>query len=167
MSNIRFLTECVQRSLSKVTGSQSRRRVRLPLTVSLDVEGVLGNSYQNAQNLTAKGFTRDLSKNGIGIILPFIRLGEHYLAGHGDAKQLKIVLETPGGAVRMTIKPTRYEMIELHSSVQQYLIGAKIIDISAGDAERYADFLRNGDQTIAAAPEIDKRKPLLGFISLF
>jgi hypothetical protein len=175
--NLRSLAARFNQSASRLA-SAPRRKVEIPLIVSLDVERKTGSLSKRTETLMVSGFTADASKSGISFVLPCIRLGENYLAGHGgEQKRLNLSLQLSNGAqVRMTVLTCRYEMIEIHDSVQQYKIGAEIIAISESDAGRYFDFLRYGDETFAnqqselsngfVAPVKEKRS-LLNYLSLF
>lgn len=170
--SIRSLAACVSKSVNRLT-SAPRLQKRLPVSVSLDVIRKAGSLLVDSQPLTVTGKTSDLSKTGIGFVLPFIRLGEHYLAGHGgEQKRLKIILELPTGTIRMTVTTERYEMIQLHDSVQQYLIGANIVEINEGDRERYEHFLLHGGKTASTQTAVNlqpvkEKRSILSYLSLF
>ena len=172
--NIRFLAARFHKSVSRLS-SAPRREAKIPLSVSLELDRAYNGLRKNNQSLTVAGYTADMSKTEIAFVVPFIRLGEDYLVSHGgEQKRLKLVLELPNGTVRMTVETLRYEMIQIHDSVQNYLIGANIVQISEGDAERYENFLRHGEkaaninQNIACelAPAQEKRS-LLSYLSIF
>ena len=74
------------------------------------------------------GHTLDISSTGLALVVPAIRIGEHYLAG-ADRK-LHIKLELPSGAVEMKVATVRYESLEDESG---YLIGARILEMSDAD----------------------------------
>lgn len=166
--HLRSLAVGLQKSIKGLT-SAPQRKVQMPISVSLDVERKTGNLQQNTQALTVKGYTREMSKLDIAFILPYVRLGEHYIAGHGgEQKNLKLVLELPNGTVRLTAQPERYQMVDIHNSAHQYLIGAKIVEVNDGDRERYENFIRYGDKAVEnAAAEIsagEKKGSLFGFL---
>ena len=156
--------------------SAPRRQIKVPVSISLDLEGKTHNLHQAATKaLTIMGQTQDISKNVIAFIVPFIRLGDYHLAGHGgEQKRLNLVLEMPNGRARVTVVAKHFQMIEMHSSVQNYLIETEIISIYKGDAERYTDFLRHGDKAalmekssaLKIAPHTEKRS-LLKHLSIF
>ena len=74
------------------------------------------------------GHTLDISSTGLALVVPAIRIGEHYLAG-ADRK-LHIKLELPTGTVEMKVATVRYESLEDESG---YLIGARILEMSDAD----------------------------------
>lgn len=162
--NFRSLATRLINSLSRFSQSP-RRAIKVPISVSLDIERKNGDPHLDLKLLTVNGLTQEISKSGIDFVVPFIRLGDHHLAGHGgEQKQLKLVLEMPNGRVRMTVVTKQYQMIEMHSSVQNYLIGTEIVDIYKGDVERYENFLRYGEKAalietaaVKLAPHEDKR----------
>jgi hypothetical protein len=105
----------------------SRRvRVRLRFTLSLSDPRVSTNGSRRLPALD--GHTLDVSITGLALIVPAIRIGEHYLAG-ADRK-LHVKLELPGGPVEMKVVTVRYENLEDGSG---YLIGARILEISDSD----------------------------------
>ena len=53
-------------------------------------------------------------------------------------------LDLPDGKVRMQIIGQRYEQVGQHISTAKFLVGAKIVKISAEDREAYEHFLRIG-----------------------
>jgi hypothetical protein len=129
----------------------------------------------SSQALSVTGQTQNVSKNGVAFVVPFIRLGDNHLVGHGgEQKRLKLVLEMPNGRVRVTVLAKQFQMIEMHSSVQNYLIETEIVSIYKGDVERYTNFLRYGDKAVSmknlSALEIAqhaKKSSLLRHFSIF
>lgn len=166
--------------LTKYVGTFSsapRRQIKVPVSISLDHED---NKVRNLQQVTLKalsvaGQTQEVSKNAVAFVVPFIRLGDNHLVGHGgEQKRLKLVLELPNGRVRITVLAKQFQMIEVHSSVQNYLIETQIVSIYKGDVERYTNFLRYGDKAASmkkpAALEIaphTKKSSLLRHLSIF
>ncbi|PYS33740.1 MAG: hypothetical protein DMF75_08500, partial [Acidobacteria bacterium] len=74
-----------------------RLRTRLSLTISLCRKSN-GNKLQpRAQAL--KGYTRDMSLNGLALLLPKVHLDGHHLAAEG--RELELTLELPGGPISM------------------------------------------------------------------
>jgi hypothetical protein len=85
---------------------------------------------------TLDGHTLDVSSTGLALIVPAIRIGEHYLAG-ADRK-LHVKLELPGGPVEMKVVTVRYENLEDGSG---YLIGARILEISDADRASFEKYV--------------------------
>ena len=105
----------------------SRRvRVRLNFTLRLSDPRVNSNGGRRLPKLN--GHTLDISATGLALIVPAIRIGEHYLAG-ADRK-LHIKLELPTGPVEMKVATVRYESLEDEGG---YLIGAQILEMSDTD----------------------------------
>ena len=101
----------------------SRRvRVRLSFTLSLSDPRVNTNGARRLPALD--GYTLDISSTGLALIVPAIRIGEHYLAG--DERKLYVKLELPSGPVEMKVVTVRYENLEDGSG---YLIGARILEM--------------------------------------
>jgi hypothetical protein len=82
------------------------------------------------------GYTLDVSISGLALIVPAIRIGEHYLAG--SDRKLHVKLELPGGPVEMKVVTVRYEDLEEGSG---YLIGARILEISDADRASFEKYV--------------------------
>ena len=84
--------------------------------------------------LPLEGYTRDISTVGLMLCVSAINIDRSYLTN--EDRSLRVVLELPKGAVEMHATPVRYEQ-----SGTNYLIGARIIEMSAGDRERFAQYM--------------------------
>ena len=113
-----------------------RVRVRLSFTLSLSDPRVSTNGARRLPSLD--GHTLDVSSTGLALIVPAIRIGEHYLAG--DERRLYVKLQLPSGPVEMTVVTVRYENLEDGSG---YLIGARILEISDADRASFENFTRS------------------------
>ena len=82
------------------------------------------------------GYTMDVSITGLALVVPAIRIGEHYLAG-ADRK-LHVKLDLPSGPVEMKVVTVRYEDLEDGSG---YLIGARILEISDADRASFEKYV--------------------------
>jgi hypothetical protein len=107
-----------------------RVRARLNFTISLSDPRVNTNGSRRLPTLD--GHTLDISTTGLALIVPAIRIGEHYLAGSDRRVYLK--LELPGGPIEMKVATVRYEALEETDEETGYLIGARIVEMS--DAHR-------------------------------
>lgn len=128
-----------------------RLRVRLAFSVS-----VLRQSKLKRLNGTAaalKGHTRDLSANGLALLLPQIHLEGYHLAAEG--REMQLVLELAGGAISMVVEPKRYEKLDGAGLGCNYLIGARIVRIEEEDRRRYNDFISAGLKGSATKPETE------------
>jgi len=103
-----------------------RVRARLRFTLSLSDPRLSPNGHRRLPSLD--GYTLDVSATGLALVVPAIRIGEHYLAG--DERKLHVKLELPAGPVEMRVGTVRYESLEDGSG---YLIGARILEMSASD----------------------------------
>ena len=112
-----------------------RVRVRLTFTLSLSDPRVSTNGSRRLPSL--KGHTMDVSLTGLALIVPAIRIGEHYLAG--DERKLHVKLDLPGGPVEMKVVAVRYENLDDGSG---YLIGARILEMSDADRASFEKCLK-------------------------
>jgi hypothetical protein len=121
----RRIVSRLRRFIGNRRGSR-RVRARLSFTLSLSDPRVGLNGARPLPTLD--GHTLDVSTTGLALIVPAIRIGEHYLAG-GDRK-LHVKLELPSGPVEMKMAAVRYESLEDDTG---YLIGARILELSDTD----------------------------------
>ncbi len=82
------------------------------------------------------GVTKDLSANGIGVILPFSSISENYCS---ETKGLKLSLYLPDGAVALEVKPVRCVPLDDNDTGQGFLMGATIIGVN--DREEFERYL--------------------------
>jgi hypothetical protein len=114
-----------------------RRRTRLLFTVSPEAR----RRVNGRRPLSAlEGYTRDISTNGLGLIVPAIRIGEHYLAGENC--RLLVSLELPSGSIQIHATSARYERLDENESEDGYLIGARITQMSEEHRERFISYLK-------------------------
>ena len=86
-----------------------------------------------------QGYTRDISSNGLGLIVPAIRIGDRYLAGENC--RLAITLELPGGPIQLIATSARYEPLEDPVELG-FLIGPHITTISDTDRKSFLAYLK-------------------------
>jgi PilZ domain len=112
-----------------------RREARLKFKVTLADRKL----SSNGRSPWVEGYTLDVSINGLALLVPAIRIGEHYLVG--DDRVLLLVLELPIGPTELKVIPLRYEGLEDDIAGGGYLIGVKISEASETDLAHYADFV--------------------------
>lgn len=111
-----------------------RVRARLSFTLSLSDPRLSTNGHRRLPSLD--GHTLDVSATGLALVVPAIRIGEHYLAG--EDRKLHIRLELPAGPVEMRVGTVRYESLEDGSG---YLIGARILEMSDSDRASFDKYV--------------------------
>jgi c-di-GMP-binding flagellar brake protein YcgR len=116
-----------------------RHRVKVPCSVSIHYFAEQANGRRPVPAM--QGHTRDISATGVGLIVPAIRIGEHYLTG--EDRLLKIVLELPSGSIQIILTPVRYEPIDNDEDEQGFVIGGRITEISPQDRDRLKTFLKS------------------------
>ena len=114
--------------------SSRRVRARLSFTLSLSDPRIGSNGARRLPTLD--GYTLDVSTTGLALVVPAIRIGEHYLAG-ADRK-LHVKLELPSGPIEMKVATVRYESLEDDTG---YLIGARILELSDADRESFEKYV--------------------------
>src|SRR5687768_12893797 len=127
-------------SLRRFIGNRRRcKRVRARLTFTISLSDPRVRSNGSRRLPTVDGHTLDVSRTGLALIVPAIRIGEHYLAG-ADRK-LHVKLELPTGPVEMKVATVRYESLEESSEETGYLIGARITEMSDQDRATYDSYV--------------------------
>jgi PilZ domain. len=87
-----------------------------------------------------EGHTSDVSATGVGLIVPAIRIGEHYLVG--EEQRLHLKLELPTGPVDLDVSPVRYESLEEDPEETGYVIGVRITDMNEADRKRFHEYIQ-------------------------
>ena len=123
--------------LRRFVGNRRRhRRVRARLSFTLSLADPRVTSNGGRRRLpTLNGHTLDVSSTGLALIVPAIRIGEHYLAG--SDRQLHLKLDLPNGPVEMKLATVRYESLDESQEETGYLIGARIIEMADEDRASY------------------------------
>jgi hypothetical protein len=132
-------TRAILARLGKFIGERRRAeryKVRLPFVIAITDEGTVKGS-RRPQSM--EGYTLDISISGLALIVPAIRVADHYLAG--ESRRLSVKLELPVGPVEIQVTPVRYERFGEDESEVGYLIGVKITQMTAPDRTRYEQYL--------------------------
>lgn len=111
-----------------------RVRARLNFTLSLSDPRLSPNGSRRLPSLD--GHTLDVSSTGLALVVPAIRIGEHYLAG--SDRKLYIKLELPSGPMEMKVVAVRYESLEDESG---YVIGARIVEMNDPDRASFEKYV--------------------------
>jgi hypothetical protein len=140
---IRELITRFNRSLSERMVS-SRRRHTAPIKIWFEPDGNTDRALNEAQSACIYGETADISRTGIGFIVPAIRIKEKYLVG--QQRDLNIEIDLPTGKVFMRAVGCRYEKVGIHLSAERFFVGAQIVSLSGIDRDNYESFLQNGNR---------------------
>ena len=127
-------------SLRRFIGNRrhsKRVRARLAFTISLSDPRLGSNGSRRLPALN--GHTLDVSFTGLALVVPAIRIGEHYLAG--DERKLHVKLELPTGPVEMKVAAVRYEGLEESRDASGYLIGVRITEMSDQHRASYDSYI--------------------------
>ena len=115
-----------------------RLPMRLPFTVSIHRESELNGARKRAQTL--RGYTRDISEDGLGLLVSQVHLDGHHLAAGGRELDVELELDRHN-SISMRVMPRRYERLEEPESGCSYLIGAGIVSLAEADRSRYLEFV--------------------------
>jgi hypothetical protein len=146
---IRELITRFNRSLSERMVS-ARRRHTAPIKVWFDADVNSERAQELARTACILGETVDISRSGIGFLVPSIRLKEKYLVNQD--RNLNIEIDLPTGKVHMRAIGRRYEKVGIHISTERFLVGAQIMEIDDADKDNYETFLKNGNRRLKTAP---------------
>jgi hypothetical protein len=111
--------------------------VGLILNIALSESGKRASAEGSALRLT--GYTRDISRSGLALIVPTIRIGGQYLTS--QHRTLELTLKLPTGMVQLQGTPVRYSPLEDEGRDTGYIIGLLITQMDAADRARYDAYL--------------------------
>ncbi|MBK8465232.1 MAG: PilZ domain-containing protein [Chloracidobacterium sp.] len=149
---IRELITRFNRSLSERMVS-SRRRHKAPMKVWFEPEVNTDQARDEALSACICGEIADISRTGIGFIVPSIRIKEKYLVG--QQRNLNIEIELPTGKIFMRAVGCRYEKVGVHLSAERFFVGAQILNLTGVDKENYETFLQNGNRPARGAASME------------
>lgn len=123
-----------------------RYAVRLSCQVEFAKANVANLKSQNSnlKSQTIEGHTLDISSDGVGLILPAIRIGDHYLAGENHP--LLVRLELPARTIEIYTVAVRYDSLADEGQGAGYIVGARITKLGQEDRARYVEFLAHLSQ---------------------
>ncbi len=126
----------------------SRYLYEVPIKLTFEQDNKTGRLQLPKVPLFVKGETKDLSQSGISFLVSSIRMQENYLVGQD--RVLNAEIDLPNGKINMKIVGCRYELVGEPVSSGKFLIGAKIVQMTAENREVYEDFLQNGSKKVPA-----------------
>lgn len=137
---LKLMSSIVERT-SKLLGTYIHARrhdIRLPLSVSLlDAKTMtISEPYSTAMT----GYLRDISKTGLALVVPSIRFGNRFLLSGHDP--LRVIVELPDGTINIQVAPVRYDRVYEEQGERQYLIGARIMEITNSDREHLIRYIQ-------------------------
>jgi PilZ domain len=134
-----LIRSVVSRMRSFVKDRRRSPRVRARLVFSISVCHKSRTLGAPLRERILKGHTRDVSTDGLALLLPQVHLDGHHLATEG--RELHVTLEIPGGPVSLVVMPARYEYLDESELGCSYLIAVKITEISDDDRLRMENFI--------------------------
>ena len=118
---------------------RAHKRVRTRLNFTLSLSDPRVNTNGSRRLPTLDGHTLDVSTTGLALIVPAIRIGEHYLAG--SDRRVYVKLDLPAGPVEMKLATVRYEALDETDEETGYVIGARIIEMADADRASYEKYV--------------------------
>lgn len=113
-----------------------RYAVRLPCQVELAKARITRNGGRTVPAI--EGFTSDISSDGMALVLPAIRIGDHYLAGENHP--LLVRLELPDRTIELHTVAVRYDSFA-DGEQGGYLVGTRITKLGQEDRAQYVELL--------------------------
>ena len=86
------------------------------------------------------GYLRDLSKTGLSLVVPSLRFGNRFLVS--QYHPLSVRIELPDGIVEIQVSPVRYDKLHDVQGERSYIIGARIIRLTAADRARLSQHIQ-------------------------
>jgi hypothetical protein len=114
-----------------------RYDMRLPVTVSILYLKTATVSVPCSPSLA--GYLRDISRTGVSLVVPSIRFGNCSLVSGNYP--LGVTIELPDGPASMQVAPVRYDRLSAEQDKSRYLIGARIMQITASDRKRLLQYI--------------------------
>jgi hypothetical protein len=133
----------------------ARRKHTAPIKVWFDPDVNTERALEASRAACIWGETVDISRTGIGFLVPSIRVKEKYLVGH--ERPLNVEIDLPTGKVYMRAMGKRYEKVGIHISTERFLVGAHILLLDGQDRENYETFLKNGNRGTKRAGSVPIR----------
>lgn len=118
---------------------RAHKRVRARLNFTLSLLDPRVNTNGSRRLPTLDGHTLDVSTTGLGLIVPAIRIGEHYIAG--SDRRVYVKLDLPSGPVEMKLATVRYEALDETTGETGYVIGARIIEMTDADRASFDKYV--------------------------
>src|SRR5688572_18567626 len=123
--------------ISKINRSMSERLVAprkkhsAPIKLWFDADVPSERAQEAARAACIIGETIDVSRSGIGFLVPSIRTKEKYLVG--QERNVNVEIDLPTGKVYMRVLGKRYKKVGIHISTERFLVGAAISDLVGAD----------------------------------
>ncbi|HKS11080.1 MAG TPA: PilZ domain-containing protein [Pyrinomonadaceae bacterium] len=122
-----------------VGNRRAHKRVRARLNFTLSLSDPRVNTNGSRRLPTLDGHTLDVSTTGLALIVPAIRIGEHYLAG--SDRWVYVKLDLPAGPVEMKLATVRYEALDATDEETGYVIGARIVEMADADRASFEKYV--------------------------
>jgi PilZ domain len=114
-----------------------RYAVRLPCRIQLAKASSRKNGGRALPAI--EGFTSDISSDGMALVLPAIRIGDHYLVGENHP--LLVKLELPERTIELHTVAVRYDSFADGEQGGGYLVGTRITKLGQEDRAQYVELL--------------------------
>jgi hypothetical protein len=135
------MTDDLDKSTFPIERRQSRRlKDNCEAQIIANLSILDSDAGPHSEPLIFLGLTKDLSAEGLGVIVPSASISENYCS---ETKGLKLSLYLPDGAVALEVRPVRCVPIDENDTSRGFLMGAEIIGVNEHreEFERYLQAL--------------------------
>ena len=133
------MTDDLDKSTSPTERRQSRRlKDNCEAQIIANLSILDSDAGPHPEPLIFLGVTKDLSAEGLGVIVPSASISENYCS---ETKGLKLSLYLPDGAVALEVRPVRCVPIDENDTSRGFLMGAEIIGVNE-HREEFERYLR-------------------------
>ncbi len=119
----------------KVGSTQRAPRKRARLTATIHLQDERSDYFQ--------GYTRDVSRIGLSLVLPDARFTDDYLALDKHRLLIHLAIPTSYGTSLVVLHATavRFEQLDDEEMLTGWLVGARITSVKSEDRERFMRYL--------------------------
>lgn len=137
---ISFATARLRRYASerRLLKGEARAAARLPFIIT-PVDSARASLKKLPETPALVGSTRELSRRGLTLLLPSVRLGSIYLTA-GET-YLGVKLQLPDGPVAMLTVSDWFEQLAEKEAECSYLLDVRIVKMQKTERERYLAYL--------------------------
>jgi len=124
-----------------------RVKAKLEVTLKTDTSILAYDPNEKLEQFPLRllGHTDNVSETGLAFVVPFIPVDEGFCKD--SQRTLHIGLSLPTGPVTLQASPVHCEPLDSSDPVHGYLMGVRILQMTASDQERYFAYLRTIPRT--------------------
>lgn len=133
------LTSVENSSLSNERRGTARIKAGCDAELTASISILDTDAHMPTEALVFFGRTRDLSLEGLSLILPSTPIDERYC---GKTSRIQLALHLPKGSINLQVSPVRCVPLDDSDTAMGYMMGAKILSFEENKSA-YDEFVRN------------------------